>query len=47
MPGEICTCTSTGTASIPAKANVRTRAMPAAEECAFTTPVWGVLVNRA
>ena len=31
MPLEICTCTSTGTASMPEKAKVRTRAIVAAE----------------
>ncbi len=31
VPPEICTCTSTGTASMPEKAKVRTRAMVAAE----------------
>ncbi len=31
VPPEICTWTSTGTASMPEKANVRTRAIVAAE----------------
>jgi hypothetical protein len=35
MPGEICTCTSTGMASIPENAKVRTRAITAAELRAF------------
>ena len=36
-PPEICTCTSTGTASMPEKAKVRTRAMVAAESSAVRT----------
>jgi hypothetical protein len=40
-PDEICTCTSTGTASIPEKAKVRMRAMPAVEENEFRSDLSG------
>ena len=45
MPPEICTCTSTGTASMPEKAKVRTRAMVAAESSAVRAR-WPALLRE-